>query len=98
MALYVVLPLLAGVATRCFLARHTLSGEDAIRTFASRIKPWSIFGLLATVVLLFGFQAQTIMSQPLAIVLIAIPLLIQTYGIFALSYFAGCKLKLPRRA
>jgi len=94
-ALYVVLPLLAGVATRCFLARHTLSGEDAIRTFASRIKPWSIFGLLATEVLLFGFQAQTIMSQPLAIVLIAIPLLIQTYGIFALSYFAGCKLKLP---
>ncbi|WP_337880271.1 ACR3 family arsenite efflux transporter [Rheinheimera sp.] len=94
-ALYVVLPLLAGVATRRYLARHAVSGEDAIRTFASRIKPWSIFGLLATVLLLFGFQAQTIISQPLAIVLIAIPLLIQTYGIFALSYFAGCQLKLP---
>ncbi len=94
-ALYVVLPLLAGIATRRYLARHTLFGEDAIRTFASGIKPWSIFGLLATVVLLFGFQAQTIMNQPLAIVLIAIPLLIQTYGIFALSYFAGCKLRLP---
>ncbi|WP_419571218.1 ACR3 family arsenite efflux transporter [Rheinheimera sp.] len=94
-ALYVVLPLLAGVATRRYLARHAVSGEEAIRTFASRIKPWSIFGLLATVLLLFGFQAQTIISQPLAIVLIAIPLLIQTYGIFALSYFAGCHLKLP---
>jgi ACR3 family arsenite transporter len=99
-ALYVVLPLLAGVATRRYLARNsgTREGairEDSIRTFASRIKPWSIFGLLATVVLLFGFQAQTIISQPLAIVLIAIPLLIQTYGIFALSYVAGCKLKLP---
>lgn len=93
--LYVVLPLLAGVATRRYLARNSMSGEDAIRTFASRIKPWSIFGLLATVVLLFGFQAQTIISQPLAIVLIAIPLLIQTYGIFALSYYTGCQLKLP---
>ncbi len=94
-ALYVVLPLLAGIATRRVLARNAVSGEDAIRNFAARIKPGSIFGLLATVVLLFGFQAQTIISQPLAIVLIAIPLLIQTYGIFALSYFAGCKLKLP---
>lgn len=93
--LYVVLPLLAGVLTRRYLANRSLSGEDAIRTFAAQIKPWSIFGLLATVVLLFGFQAQTILSQPLAIVLIAIPLLLQTYGIFALSYFVGCKLKLP---
>lgn len=93
--LYVVLPLLAGVATRRYLSRNSVSGEEAVRSFAARIKPGSIFGLLATVVLLFGFQAQTIISQPLAIVLIAIPLLIQTYGIFALSYFVGCKLKLP---
>ncbi len=93
--LYVVLPLLAGVITRHVLFSRTGAGEWAIRRFTGQIKPWSIFGLLATVVLLFGFQAQTIISQPLAIVLIAIPLLIQTYGIFALSYFAGCKLRLP---
>ena len=43
-------------------------------------------GLLATVVLLFGFQAQTIIDKPLVIVLIAVPLLIQSYGIFAIAY------------
>jgi len=93
--LYVVLPLLAGIATRRYLAKTASSGADAVRSFATRIKPGSIFGLLATVVLLFGFQAQTIISQPVAIVLIAIPLLLQTYGIFALSYFASYKLSLP---
>jgi ACR3 family arsenite transporter len=90
--LYVLLPLLAGVWTR-----KSFSGKspEKLTTLLARIKPWSIFGLLATVVLLFGFQAQTILNQPLAIVLIAIPLLLQTYGIFALTYFAGCKLQLP---
>lgn len=90
--LYVLLPLLAGVWTR-----KSFSGKSPkkLTTLLARIKPWSIFGLLATVVLLFGFQAQTILNQPLAIVLIAIPLLLQTYGIFALTYFAGCKLQLP---
>ena len=52
-------------------------------------------GLLATVVLLFGFQAQTILAQPLAIILIAIPLLIQTYGIFVIAYGAAKAMKLP---
>ncbi|KOO58832.1 arsenic transporter [Rheinheimera sp. KL1] len=90
--LYVLLPLLAGVWTR-----KSFSGKspEKLTTLLARIKPWSIFGLLATVVLLFSFQAQTILNQPLAIVLIAIPLLLQTYGIFALTYFAGCKLHLP---
>jgi ACR3 family arsenite transporter len=97
--LYVVLPLLAGIATRRYLSQSTVpdkpAGQQAIAALTRRLKPWSIFGLLATVVLLFGFQAQTIISQPLAIMLIAIPLLIQTYGIFALSYFAAYQLKLP---
>ena len=90
--LYVLLPLVTGVWTR-----KSFSGKspEKLTTLLARIKPWSIFGLLATVVLLFGFQAQTILNQPLAIVLIAIPLLLQTYGIFALTYFAGCKLHLP---
>lgn len=52
-------------------------------------------GLLATVVLLFGFQAEKIIGQPQTIVLIAIPLLIQTYGIFAIAYSAAKALKLP---
>lgn len=90
--LYVLLPLLAGVWTRKFFATKE---PEKLTALLAQIKPWSIFGLLATVVLLFGFQAQTILNQPLAIVLIAIPLLLQTYGIFALTYFAGCKLHLP---
>ena len=59
------------------------------------LKPWSIIGLLATVVLLFGFQAEKIISQPFMIVLIAIPLLIQTYGIFAIAYGAAKAMRLP---
>jgi ACR3 family arsenite transporter len=45
--------------------------------------------------LLFGFQAQTIIANPLAMVLIAIPLLLQTYGIFAITYAAAKTMKLP---
>jgi ACR3 family arsenite transporter len=47
----------------------------------ARLKPWSIVGLIATVVLLFGFQAGTIVAQPLVIALIAVPLIVQSYGI-----------------
>lgn len=90
--LYVVLPLLAGAITR-----HGLeSGGDGrrVESFVHKLKPWSVVGLLATVVLLFGFQAETIINQPQTIVLIAIPLLIQTYGIFALAYAAARALRL----
>ncbi|MCK0138811.1 ACR3 family arsenite efflux transporter [Aliiroseovarius sp. F47248L] len=90
--LYVVLPLAAGIWTRHRLMQ---SGEAQVEAFLSHLKPWSVIGLLATVVLLFGFQAQTILAQPLAIVLIAIPLLIQTYGIFAIAYGAARAMKLP---
>jgi ACR3 family arsenite transporter len=90
--LYVVLPLVAGIWVRGLLAKRSPLALDG---FLSRIKPFSVVGLLSTVVLLFGFQAQTILSQPLAIVLIAIPLLIQTYGIFALGYGAAKVMKLP---
>jgi ACR3 family arsenite transporter len=54
--------------------------------FTARIKPASVFGLLATVVLLFGFQGSVILAQPFLIVLLATPILIQSYGIFALAY------------
>lgn len=82
--LYVVIPLLAGFVTRKLLDR---SGKhEQISVFTNGLKPFSIMGLLATVVLLFGFQAQTIVSQPLVIVLIAIPLLVQSYGIFFIAY------------
>jgi ACR3 family arsenite transporter len=59
------------------------------------MEPWSIIGLLTTVTLLFGFQSNTILAKPEVIVLIAIPLLIQTYGIFAIAYWSAKRLKLP---
>ena len=90
--LYVVLPLVAGIATRFVLAKRS---PDAVGQFVAELKPWSIVGLIATVVLLFGFQANTIIDKPLIIVLIAIPLILQTYGIFFISWWAAKRLKLP---
>ena len=90
--LYVLLPLLAGFFTRQHIIKN--KGLPELTRFLNHIKPWSILGLLATVLLLFGFQAETILQQPFIILLIAIPLLIQTYGIFALAYFAAIKLRL----
>ena len=91
--LYVLVPLIAGVLTRKKLDK----GDDhsKIDALLGKMKPWSTLGLLATVTLLFGFQAETILSKPQVIVLIAIPLLIQTYGIFALAYWAAKRMKLP---
>jgi ACR3 family arsenite transporter len=91
--LYVLLPLIAGIATRAKL--NSSASDHSINNFVSKLKPLSIIGLLVTVVLLFGFQAQTIIDKPHIIVLIAIPLIIQTYGIFAIAYFLAKKLQLP---
>lgn len=91
--LYVVIPLVAGVLTRSALDQA--NDHHRLNQFLERIKPISVSGLLATVVLLFGFQAETILSKPVAIVLIAIPLLLQTYGIFALAYAGAKAMKLP---
>ena len=86
--LYVVLPLVAGYLTRRLLHNKV---SEARR---HRLKPLSVVGLLATVVLLFGFQAQTIIAKPESIVMIAIPLLIQTYGIFFIAYLAAKRMQL----
>jgi ACR3 family arsenite transporter len=90
--LYVVLPLAAGMATRSVLARRA---DQAVGELVARLKPWSVVGLIATVVLLFGFQAETIVAKPLIIGLIAIPLIVQTYGIFFISWWGAKLLKLP---
>ena len=85
--LYVVIPLAAGIVTRNALYRP--DSPERLASLLNALKPYSIAGLLGTVVLLFGLQAETIVAQPLDIVLIAIPLLIQTYGIFAVAYLAA---------
>ena len=96
--LYVVIPLAAGAATRAALVRHGGDGprgEARVASFIANVNPISILGLLATVVLLFGFQGRVILDQPLLIALIAVPLLIQSYGIFAIAYAAAWAWRIP---
>ena len=93
--LYIVIPLIAGALTRRALMAR--GAEAAVSEFTARIKPGSVLGLLMTVVLLFGFQGQVIIAQPLLIALIAVPIIIQSYGIFALGYAWAFAWKLPHK-
>ncbi|WP_277419626.1 ACR3 family arsenite efflux transporter [Marinicauda algicola] len=94
--LYVVVPLAAGMATRQLLLRGGREeGAARLADFTARIKPASVIGLVATVVLLFGFQGETILAQPLVIAMIAVPLLLQSYGIFLAAYGAAWLWKVP---
>jgi ACR3 family arsenite transporter len=63
--------------------------------FIAAAKPFSVIGLLLTVVLLFGFQGPLILAQPGLIALIAAPIIVQSYGIFALAYAAAWAWKIP---
>lgn len=87
--LFVVVPLAAGLGTQRAISRRKLA------TLSAALKPASIIGLLLTVLLLFGFQAETIVEQPGRVGLIAVPLLIQSYGIFVIAYVAAKFLRLP---
>ncbi|RMF12777.1 MAG: arsenical-resistance protein [Alphaproteobacteria bacterium] len=96
--LYVLTPLIAGVLTRRKLTRTATTPEQAraqIDAFGARIKPFTILGLLATILLLFGFQGPVILTAPEQIGLIALPLLVQSYGIFAIAYAAAWLWRLP---
>lgn len=96
--LYVVIPLVAGALTRwCLLknAGQSETGEAIVARFTGRLKPVSILALLATVVLLFGFQGHVILDRPMLIALIAIPLLVQSYGIFAIAYASAYLWRVP---
>lgn len=82
--LYVVIPLAAGYLTRRAL---TSAGDQTrIERFTGALRPYTILGLLATVVLLFAFQGRGILDQPIVILLIALPLVVQSYGIFLVGY------------
>jgi ACR3 family arsenite transporter len=90
--LYVVLPLAAGMlCRRLWLAR----GAEHLQQRMVQLKPLSVTGLIATVVLLFGFQAPTIVDKPFVIAMIAVPLVLQTYGIFFIAWWGARWLKLP---
>ena len=91
---FVVVPLLAGYITHKMLVKK--KGEEWFtHNFLQKFKPVSIIALLLTLVLLFAFQGNIIVKNPLIIVLVAIPLVIQTYFIFFIAWFGGRKLKLP---
>jgi ACR3 family arsenite transporter len=90
--LFVALPLAAGLLTR-----RRLGAEARIAAFRARVKPWSILGLIATVVILFGLQGRVIVERPMVIGLIGVPIILQSYGIFALAYAAAWLLRVPHR-
>ncbi|NLM77859.1 MAG: ACR3 family arsenite efflux transporter, partial [Ruminococcaceae bacterium] len=91
--LFVVLPLAGGVLTRINVIRH--KGMDYFtERFLPRFNHVTIGGLLLTLVIIFSFQGDVILNNPLHIVLIAIPLTIQTFLIFFIAYVSARKLKL----
>lgn len=94
--IYVVIPLVAGVLTSKLIIKK--QGEEWFKSeFLSKFKPVSIFALLLTLILLFAFQGENILNNPIVIFLIAVPLIIQTYFIFFGTWFAGKKLKLTHQ-
>ncbi len=91
---FVVIPLFAGFVTNKVLI-HKYGNKWFTEVFLVKFKPVSIVALLLTLVLLFAFQGSTIINNPFIILLVAIPLIIQTYFIFFIAWFGGKKLKLP---
>ena len=92
--IFVVVPLVAGSITNHYLIKKH-GKEWFTRVFLPKLKPVSILALLVTLVLLFAFQGHNITKNPLIILLIAVPLVIQTYFIFFIAWVGGRKLKLP---
>ncbi len=92
--LFVVIPLTAGILTRVFMIKK--KGEQYFSTrFLPKFDQITVIGLLLTLIIIFSFQGQTILNSPVHILLIAAPLVIQTFLIFFLAYFACRLLKLP---
>jgi len=91
--LFVVVPLAGGMLTRGHVIKT--KGEDYFnQSFLPKFSNVTIGGLLLTLVLIFSFQGKTILENPLHILLIAVPLIIQTYLIFFIAYLAAKRLKL----
>lgn len=92
--LFVVIPLIAGIITRMILVKN--KGEEYFnQKFVPKFNGVTISGLLLTLVIIFSFQGSVILENPLHIILIAVPLTIQTFLIFFIAYFASKMLKLP---
>jgi ACR3 family arsenite transporter len=92
--LYIVVPLVVAQIWRGWLLRGEQGGQRLERTL-KRLHPWSLGALLATLVLLFGFQGQQIIEQPLVIVLLAVPILIQVFFNSGLAYLLNRAVRSP---
>ena len=92
-AIYILIPLAIAVAWRRALQRR--GGDAALQAAIRGAGPWSMAALLLTLVLLFGFQGGQLLRQPVVIVLLAIPIIVQTYFIFGLGYWLNRQLKTP---
>lgn len=94
---HAVIPLAAGVATRLRLTRGAdpAQGQAAVAAFNARIKPLSVMGLLAIMVLLFGLQGEAILDLPLVIAMIAVALPIQSCGVFAVADWVAKAWRVP---
>tara|TARA_B110000971_G_scaffold174926_1_gene180049 strand:- start:111 stop:1130 length:1020 start_codon:yes stop_codon:yes gene_type:complete len=90
--LYVISPLILAILTRYIFLKNNV---DKINKLENVLKPFAILGLLLTVVILFGLQAEKISHKPFVILLISIPLIIQSVGIFAITYYLAFKLSIP---
>ena len=85
--LYIVVPVIIAqvLRNRILSAR----GDAGLQGLLAKLQPLSIFALLATLVVLFAFQGQAILAQPMIIVLLSVPIIIQTYLIFGIGYVAN---------
>lgn len=88
--LYIVVPVLLAQAVRALALR---GGEAKLQAMLSKVQPYSIIALLATIVLLFAFQGRQILAQPLIIALLAVPIAIQVYFNSALAYWLNRRLR-----
>lgn len=92
--LYIVVPLFIANLWRRWLLSAS-DGENKLQRTLNRIHPWSLLALLATLVLLFGFQGKQIIAQPLIIVLLSVPILIQVFLNSGLAYLLNRAVKSP---
>lgn len=94
--LFVVIPLAGGMLTRYLVTKK--KGKDYFEnTFVKKFDGITTIGLLLTLIMIFSFQGNVILENPLHIVLIAVPLILQTFLIFAIAYVACKLLKLPHK-
>ncbi|WP_346929686.1 ACR3 family arsenite efflux transporter [Clostridium sp.] len=92
--LFVVIPLVGGILTRVFITKN--KGQEYFeKQFIPKFNNVTVIGLLLTLIIIFSFQGDVIIKNPLHIILIAIPLIIQTFLIFFIAYIASKILKLP---